>query len=162
MLYTFWGYAASNPFIWLKFNICSLRWPLYGYLLASFTSHLARPHPPGLQFLVCDTPYHIKAPRLLLADALLSLGIPGRQFQRSNIAPESAMVNGIRTRTPLACASTPTINGRTAAPQPPKAAANPMALTCKCFGKSFVVTTTTAGNNGPRKNPCRDIATAPA
>lgn len=35
----------------------------------------------------------------------------------------------------------------------PKAAAKPMALTCKCLGNSFVATTTAAGNMGARKNP---------
>jgi hypothetical protein len=71
-------------------------------------------------------------------------------------------MKGIKTSTPLACARTPTIKGRTAAPPPPNAAQDPIALTWRCFGKSFVVTTTTAGNNGPKKNPCRDTAIAPA
>lgn len=97
-----------------------------------------------------------------MAVVLTGLCILGRKFQRIKIAPESAMMNGIKTSTPFACARTPTIKGRTAAPAPPNAAANPIALTCRCFGNSFVVTTTTPGNKGPRKNPWKDTAMAPA
>lgn len=44
------------------------------------------------------------------------------------------------------------------APPPPKAAAKPMVATCRCAGSSFVVATTTAGNNGPRQNPTKPTA----
>lgn len=81
---------------------------------------------------------------------LLNRGNPSHNIR---IPPDNPRINGWSTFTPFDWAIAPTANGSTAAPPPPKAAANPIELTCKCRGKSFVVTTTTAGNSGPRKKP---------
>lgn len=72
----------------------------------------------------------------------------------------NARAMGCKTCTPFASAIAPTANGKRAAPPPPKAAANPIALTCSLCGKSLVATTIAAGNNGPRKNPNHPAKTA--
>lgn len=89
-------------------------------------------------------------------------GIRGSPNHSKRIPPDKPMMKGWRTSTPRACARAPTTKGRTAAPPPPNAAANPMALTCCDFGRSLVATTTTAGKKGPRKKPWRETATAEA
>lgn len=86
----------------------------------------------------------------------------GSPNHNSKIPPDNPRIKGWRTLTPLDCAIAPTANGSTAAPPPPNAAANPIELTWRCRGNSFVVITTTAGKSGPRKNPCSDTATAEA
>lgn len=48
-----------------------------------------------------------------------------------------------------------------AGPPPQSAAANPIAGTCICFGRSFVNAATAAGNSGPRKQPMNATAIEP-
>jgi len=69
---------------------------------------------------------------------------------------------GIRTCTPAFCAIAPTANGKTAAPPPPTAAANPIAETCKCLGRRAVAATMAPGNRGARQRPSRETKTAEA
>lgn len=88
---------------------------------------------------------------------LLFLGKPN---QSNKINTKSARIIGCKTCTPLACANAPTAKGKIAPPLPPKAAAKPMADTCKCLGSNLVITTTAAGNSGPKKKPCSETATA--
>lgn len=86
----------------------------------------------------------------------------GNPNHNIKIPPDNPRIKGWRTFTPFDCAIAPTANGRTAAPPPPNAAANPIELTWRCRGRSLVVMTTTAGKRGPRKNPWRATATAEA
>ena len=67
---------------------------------------------------------------------------------------------GISTKTPRACATAPTANGKIAAPVIPNAAEKPMLPTCRCGGRTFVAATTEAGKRGPRKKPTNATATA--
>jgi hypothetical protein len=57
--------------------------------------------------------------------------IVGMHVQRTNNVTRIARMIGCRIDTPLAWASAPMPKGSTAAPPPPKAAAKPMAETCK-------------------------------
>lgn len=86
----------------------------------------------------------------------------GNPNHNIKIPPDNPRIKGWRTFTPFDCAIAPTANGRTAAPPPPNAAANPIELTWRCRGRSLVVMTTAAGKRGPRKNPWRATATAEA
>lgn len=90
----------------------------------------------------------------------LFLVILGKPIHASQIQTSSDKAIGCNTLTPFAWAITPVTNGKIAAPDPPNAAANPIPLTWRCRGSSFVQATTAAGNKGPRKKPCRDTATA--
>lgn len=86
--------------------------------------------------------------------------ILGRESHNKKRTANSAIIIGCKTFTPFVCAIAPTINGKTAPPVPPKAVANPIALTCKCTGSSFVLITIPAGNKGPKKKPRKATATA--
>lgn len=98
-------------------------------------------------------------PSLSSSSLFLILGIP---IAHNNVATTSmAMITGCNTCTPAFCAMAPTAKGKTQAPPPPKAAENPIAGTCICFGKSLVNATTAAGNSGPRKKPTKATAIEP-
>jgi hypothetical protein len=86
--------------------------------------------------------------------------ILGSESHNKKRTTNNATIIGCNTFTPFACAIAPTIKGNTAPPVPPKAVANPIALTCKCTGSSFVLITIPAGNKGPKKKPRNATATA--
>lgn len=69
------------------------------------------------------------------------------------MAARSAMMMGCKTLTPFDCAMAPTAKGKIAPPDPPRAVANPIAVTWRCCGSSFVHMMTDAGNRGPKTNP---------
>lgn len=106
----------------------------------------------------CEKQVH--PPRVSSYSSRRTFDARGNAIQARKIAPDSAMMNGCNTRTPFACASAPTANGRIAAPLPPKAAVNPIELTWRCRGRSLVTITTAPGNRGPRKKPWSETATA--
>lgn len=105
--------------------------------------------------------------------------ILGSSNQISVVVPNNEIMKGLKTCTPFTCAAAPTANGRIAAPVPPIAVAKPIALTCRCWGRSFaqtyerilactgfvkyvtLLTTIPAGNRGPRNMPRNATATAP-
>lgn len=73
---------------------------------------------------------------------------------------KKARIIGCKTRTPSACAKTPTTNGKIEAPTPANAAIKPMTATCWWRGRRLLATRMTPGKSGPRKNPWKATATA--
>lgn len=104
--------------------------------------------------LTCQMYQHV---RVFVYSLRLTLDTRGNPSHVIRIAPDRAMINGCSTFTPLACASTPTAKGRIAAPLPPKAATNPIEVTCRCRGRSFVIITTAPGKRGPERSLAKTL-----